>query len=366
MVSFVSDEQERERYIKYLQGTLVREGSEDFLQRQKEWFEKNREKIAQEYEEIRDPNGRFGRDLATEILAHTDQGEYDSFFARQIFEPLLVKVLAISKDMGLTPKLPVRFANSPGVEPSPAALPSTSEHILLAGQGTFAFCNYWAKVFSTAIVEVSELPKRKRRSTPEVLTKLRNGQVLIDATRLAMRYAMTESLVGFGKVEQRPDLHAVRVLLLNAMEIFIVAHEVAHFIAHEEYPETLGIAQDSTSKLHELECDAFALAVCTQYGVQQKNVFSFQLVGPLLLFYALRICEKTKTILTGAPPKKSESHPTNEDRFRFALDFLRSVGATKETLRSVNFALETAMIIGTQVQLITKDIAKSIANTDNA
>lgn len=234
----VTDDQERERYIEYLQGTLVREGSEEFLRGQREWFEKNRERIAQRYEEIGDPTGRFSRDLAAAARAHADRGEYDSFVSRQIFEPILAKVLAISKEMGFTPKLPVRFANSPAIEPSPAALLSTSEHILFAGQGTFAFCNYWGKVFSTAMVEISELPKRKRRSTPEVLAKLRNGQVLIDATRLAVSYAMTESLAGFGKIEQRPDIHGVRVLLVNAMEVFIVAHEVAHFVAHEEFPET--------------------------------------------------------------------------------------------------------------------------------
>lgn len=362
----LSEDQERERYIEYLQGKLVREGSEEFLKGQKEWFEKNREKIAQRYEEIRSPTGRFGRDLVAATLAHSDRGEYDSFVSHRIFEPLLAKVLAISKEMGYTPKLPVRFANSPGIEPSPAALPSTSEHVLFAGQGTFAFCNYWAKVFSTAIAEISEMPKRMRRSTPEVLAKLRDGQVLIDATRLAVRYAMTESLAGFGKLEQRPDLHVMRVLLVNAMEVFIVAHEVAHFVAHEEHPETLGIAPGSTSKQHELECDAFALAVCTQYGVQENNAFSFQLVGPLLFFYALRICERTKTVLTGELTKPSESHPATEDRFKYALEFLRSVGAKKEILISVNFAVETAMIIGTQVQLIAENVAASFESAGDA
>lgn len=361
-----SDDQERGRYIEYLQGTLVREGSEEFLRGQKEWFEKNRRTIAQKYVDIGDPTGRFGRDIAAAVLAHADQGEYDSFIARQIFEPLLGKVLEISKKMGFTPKLPVRFANSPGIEPSPSALPSTSEHVLFAGQGTFAFCNYWAKVFSSAIVEISEMPKRKRRSTPEILTKLRKGQVLIDATRLAVRYAMTDSLVGFGKVEQRPDIHGVRVLLVNAMEVFVVAHEVAHFVAYEAYPDTMGIAPGSNSKMHELECDTFALAVCTQYGVQENNAFSFQLVGPLLFFYALRICERTKAVLTGQPPRESDTHPTNEDRFKFALDFLRSVGAKKHILSSVTFALETAMIIGTQVHLIAQDIAEKSPEESDA
>lgn len=347
---------ESQRYLEYLQRTLVREGSEDFLRGQKQWFEKNRESIAREYERVTDPTKQKGSALAASVMTYADEGEYDDFFSRQIFEPLLAKVLAIASGMGVAPKLPVRFANSPGVDPSAAALPSTAEHVLFAGLGTTAFCNYWAKVFSTAIAEVSTLSKKKRQSTPELIKKLRAGPVIMDAARLVGRYALSESLVGFGKLEQRAEVHSVRVLLLNAMEVFVVAHEVAHFVAHEEFPDTAGIRPGSSCKQHEIECDAFALAVCTEYGVREKNAFAFQLIGPLLFFYALRMCEGAIAVLSGQEREPSESHPTNEERFRFALDFLKSAGASAHILKSVTFALDVAMIIGTHVHLIMQDI----------
>ncbi|GAB2889023.1 hypothetical protein GCM10027046_16840 [Uliginosibacterium flavum] len=342
---------ECQRYLEYLQRTLVREGSEEFLQGQKQWFEKNREAIAQEYS-----TKLKGSGLATSVMTYSAQGEYDDFFSRQIFEPLLAKVLAIASNMGVSPERPVRFANSPDVAPSAAALPSTSEHVLFAGLGTSAFCNYWAKVFSAAIAEVSTLSKKKRQSTPELIKKLRAGPVIMDAARLAGRYALSESLVGYGKLEQRTELLPVRVLLLNAMEVFVVAHEVAHFVAHEEFADTAGIRPGSTSKQHEMECDAFALAVCTEYGVREKNAFAFQLIGPLLFFYALRMSERAITVLSGKDRSPSESHPTNEERFRFALDFLKSAGASAHILKSVTFALDLAMIIGSHVHLIMEEI----------
>ncbi|ENV09363.1 hypothetical protein F966_02020 [Acinetobacter higginsii] len=351
------------RYINYLQSTLVREGSEEFLISYKQWFEKNRESFAQDFIRMTSSNSTNKHSAA--VLEYKAQGEYDDFFSRQIFEPLLTKVMAIASQHGLAPKLPVHFSNSPNIEPSPAALPSNSEHILFAGQGTFSFCNYWAKVFSTAIFEVASLSKNKQKNESNVIDQLQNSHVINDAALLASCHAITGSLVGFGKLEQPVNLNKLRVELLTAMEVFIIAHEIAHFIAHEEFPDTGGIRPESNSKEHEIECDEFALNICTAFGVQENNPFSFQLIGPLLFFYALQICENTRVTLTGHKQIPSDSHPTHNDRVQFTFNFLKEVGASSNILDSASYSLRIAKIIETQVQLIMENLKNLDENAEH-
>ena len=357
---------EIQRYINHLQSSLVRDGSEEFLLGKKQWFEKNRESIAQNFMRM-NPSNHTDK-LAASLLDHTDQGEYDDFFSRQIFEPLLTKVMAIASQHGLAPKLPVHFANSPNIEPSPAALPSNSEHILFAGQGTFSFCNYWAKVFSTAIFEVTSLSKNKKNKKnkkSEIIDKLQSSHVIKDAALLATCHAFTGSLVDFGKLEQPAMLNKLRVELLTAMEVFIIAHEISHFIAHEEFPDTGGIEPGSNNKEHEIECDEIALAICTTFGVQENNPFSFQLIGPLLFFYALKICENTRVTITGHKQTPSESHPTHNDRIHFTFNYLKKVGASSKILDSASCCLSIAEIIEIQVQLIMENIRSLEKNVDS-
>ncbi len=355
------DDLEHQRYIEYFQRQLVREGSDDFWKGQREWFERSRSSIAEQFRSLsKQPDGKSAV-LADSILAHQDQGEYDNFFAKQIFEPLVTTAIEICKEGGFPLRNPVRFVNSPALEPSPAALPSSTEHLLFAGQGTFAFCNYWSKIFSSAMAEVGTLSEADRKSPEALIAKLRQGNVLVDAARLSLHYACADSLLGFGRLEQAKDLLGFRVLLLNAMEIFVVGHEIGHFMSHESHPNTNGIPPGMDSKSHELECDAVGLAISTQYGVRENNAFAFQLIGPLVLFYALHTCEQVRAALIDEVRPASDSHPSHEERFRFALQFLNDVGAKESIKESVQFALDVAMCVGTQVQLLAQDARAHVA-----
>ncbi len=352
---------ERQRYVEYFQRQLLPEGADEFWQAQNAWFESNRSALAEKLLSNSEKADASIQAFAAAILEHQNQVEYDNFFANQIFEPLVRTALDICKEGGFAPRNQVRFVNSPGLEPSPAALPSSDEHLLFAGQGTFAFCNYWSKVFSSAIAEISELPTEERSSHEAAITKLQQDPVLVDAFRLALHYACFDSLIGFGRLEQPQELLGLRMRLVTAMEIFIIGHEIGHFLGHEAYPDTSGIPPGQDTKSHELECDAIGLAISTAYGVREDNVFAFQLIGPLLLFYALRTCEQVKSILFGSAPAQSESHPSHEARFRYALDFLEAIEAKEDTMVSVRFALDVAIYVGSQIQLIARDLKASVA-----
>jgi hypothetical protein len=129
-----------------------------------------------------------------------------------------------------------------------------------------------------------------------------------------LRYALTDSLVGFGRIEQPKEQHGFRILLVNAMEIFVVGHEIGHFTSHEKSPESSGALSPSESRALEFQCDAVGLAVSTAYGQEENNAFAFQLIGAILFFYALRICEQATAIILNAEAPRSQSHPSAEER----------------------------------------------------
>lgn len=109
------DNEEKQRYVEYFQRQLVREGSEDFLNGQKHWFESNRLLIAEKFLALNRKDGSAPKKWADAVIAHEDSGEHDFCFSHQIFEPLLAKTLEICSKAGFSPQLPVRFANSPAV-----------------------------------------------------------------------------------------------------------------------------------------------------------------------------------------------------------------------------------------------------------
>jgi hypothetical protein len=358
------DHLEHQRYISYFQSQLVREGSEAFWREQQDWFDRNRAVIAEIFLQISNTREGTAAVIAERIIAHQDQGEYDNFFARLIFEPLVSKALDLCQECGFPLRYRVSVVNSPAPEASPATLPSSAEHVLFMGQGTLAFCNYWSKIFSSAMAEIGELPPEEHKSPEAIICKLKQGRVLVDASRLSLHYAYFDSLLGFGQVEQPKELEGFRVLLVNAMEIFIVGHEIGHLLGHEMHPETLGIPPGKDSKAHELECDFAGLTISTAYGVRENNAFAFQLIGALLFFYALRTCDQVKAILFDESPIESNSHPSHEERFRHALDFLDATGAKGDIKESVQFALDVAMCVGNQVQLIAHDLKAHDAASD--
>ena len=353
----MSTDIEQDRYVQYMQRSLVAEGTEEFLRKQRQWLQDKKFEHANQIRAIsKEPSEKLEA-WARSLLDHQDEGEHDCIWARNIFEPLLEQTLAICREADKVLKNPVRFANSPAIDVSPSSLPSQHQHILFAGQGTFAFCNYWAKVFSTAIHAVATKCGTTCTSE-EIAACLKGSKVIGDAARLAFRYASTGTLVGFGKLEQEKELTIGRTLLVNSMEIFAVAHEVGHFFNHEEHPGTNGLAPGDSLKDLELDCDALALTVCSAYGQREDNIFASHLIGPLLFFYALRICDKAAERLFGEHRNHdSDSHPTHAERIHAILAFLDYVVADPVAVGGAQFAMEIAMVIGSQLQLLWDEVS---------
>lgn len=344
------DEAERLRYLNYLQGTLIRAGTEQFLADHKQWFEENRTRLAQQFDEVMGAYGSTQSALDNPYLAYQDRTAHDSVFARQIFTPILDRALAAAAKLGLSIKRPVVWANAPSVEPSPVGLASTDTHMLFVGQGTSSFCNYWSKVYAAVIYCIATLPEGHR--TPEDWTQaVGTNPITLTALKLLFRYLRSESLMGFGEVKQGPHLMSYRVMLCRSMETFVVGHELGHFCLHEAHPETNGVPPGRTLKDVELLCDAMGFAITSAVGEAKGDDVSKHLIGPLLLFYTLRLHEEADEIILERPEPESESHPSLKER----IDGLFAYATMAAPAGHLTIPLQEAMGYATVLGSILKD-----------
>jgi hypothetical protein len=101
--------------------------------------------------------------------------------------------------------------------------------------------------------------------------------------------------MGFGEVRQPADYLAYRLELLQAMEMFAVAHEYCHFIAEERLPEMQGVELESF-------CDALALQISRSCVYPVEGWLAFVGIGPLVLFRSLQLCELAREHLIAGRP----------------------------------------------------------------
>jgi hypothetical protein len=230
--------------------------------------------------------------------------------------------------------------------------------MLFIGQGTFSFCNYWAKVF-TSIIHSAGTVLAQEADHEAVIEAIRRDPATVQALRLVLRYARAESLVGFGKYAHEKNLVHFRMLLVQAMEMFIVGHELGHFFLEEQYPELNGVPPDLTPHSVELLCDIIGFSVCTADGHESENELSRHLIGPLLLLYALKLSEDVQNTLLNTRQEASDTHPGLAERIQNLFKYARAIDPTGALYSSMEETLDYAAILGAQVKTVISHISDS-------
>lgn len=340
---------------------LVREGTEDFLSEQKQWFQLNQSRLAVEYAAAASSRGEVVSTLENPFLTHLDQTKYDSVFTHQIFTPILAKALEASTKLGYPIQRPVVLANSPSIEPTPAVVPSTDRHMLFVGQGTYSFCNYWAKVFSAAIYRAGTVSMQDCSET-SIINAIRNDPVMVKAVKLIFRYMCFGSLVGFGEFKQDQHLENFRILLVTSMETFVIGHELGHFFLHEKHSDLNGIPPNHTPHEVELLCDAIGYAICSAVGDAEENDVSRHLIGPLLLLYALKLSEDANCILLNLEPQTSATHPGLSTRIQSLFKFAKIADPSNTLSDAMEEALNYATIMGSYIKTVLISVQSEVGN----
>jgi len=311
------------RYIAHLQSQLVAPGTESYLLDERRLHAVRRDEIAARIHEAAggdlEAHPTFKSMLAA-LEEFTPRDANDSFAMRQVFSRLIDALLNVAVRAQLPLHGEVVLVASPDIRVSPTALPSDGKHHLFAGTGTMLFCNYWSKVFVQLLAGMNDIPPSAdwKVATREVLESSEIGEL---ATALAIRYSVDQSLMHFGKVEMPPELDAARFQLLDAMEAFVVGHEMGHFMLEEDPVD--GLQMDSGPE-SELECDLSSLILSVGYGLDTDNPYAWGHAGALFFLWSVGICERVRSLFTVSAPC-SGTHPELSARVELIFDVLNQV-----------------------------------------
>lgn len=263
--------------------------------------------------------------LEESVASFTSKTRFEMPMTTAIFEPLFEEVKKTAARLGIKPIRKVEIMTSTSSNASPAARPTTGDHVLFIGLGTSSFCNYWAKCISALVLAIPEVIGLKRISSVEEIEQVfrKDPTILILAARLSLYYAVFGTTLGFGEVQQPKRYLEYRLQLLHAMETFSVAHEYAHFVAEERLSQFSGSLDPAHSQQLEFFCDELGLAISRECGNIQNNYLSFTGIGALVFFRAIQLCESVRELLLDSAVNDfktvrqrgdSGSHPPPEER----------------------------------------------------
>tara|TARA_R110001583_G_scaffold173189_1_gene327070 strand:+ start:221 stop:1327 length:1107 start_codon:yes stop_codon:yes gene_type:complete len=319
----MSDTNENElfRYIEYLQNELVAEGSESFIRNERDWFINSREKIKASLE-AKLGDGKEPHPIALKIDSFEGKTKFESFFSSESFKPLLDDVTKIYEELDVTLSATVDLFTSPGLSPGACARPSIFGHTIFAGEGTMSFCNYWSKIFISVVIGATS-ESNSELDEVSINQAIAEHDIGIKTFCLTAYYSQLGSLKGFGKLSEPKGAMLERASLVQAMEVFIIAHEFYHLHLEEQYPDSNGLPPDTSQKEMELMCDSWGLVVLTLFGLKHNNIYATNLIAPLVFFSSLELCESTRVKLK---PEVAidDSHPSPLDRLTNINEFIEN------------------------------------------
>lgn len=326
-------EGELRRYVEHLQAQMLTDGSEAvhdpvvFAQ----WRKANRDKLLHAAQF----SGGTAElvDLMDELASeHGAPSRFASFSANAIFRPVLEKVLSASDQLALRPRRPVLLANSTDIGASPRVLPSpVGEHLIFAGAGTFSFCNYWAKVVAHIARQFYAHHGPKRMTGDRLLASFaRDHRHFLEACKLTAYCRITGSAVAFGIMRSAPEVAPFRMMLVQAMEVFAVAHELGHC-----YLEERSSSSSAPDPCDEFACDAYALAVSRAAANGSDDWCVFTGAGGLLLLLLSGICFPDRST-----NGNHESHPTVESRVEALIKLITEYTAADQLDQTLSYLLD--------------------------
>jgi hypothetical protein len=112
---------------------------------------------------------------------------------------------------------------------------------------------------------------------------------------------------------------------MRSIEIFIIAHEYGHFIAHEGLASTASPQCAEESIEIELYCDALGIFLSQTIATEEENYFSTSGAGAVILFRLMQLCDEARTVYVNSSsadqegrnqrePNAIDSHPSYQER----------------------------------------------------
>lgn len=313
----MSDE---ERYIQYLQENLLSDGFDDYFINLSSI--KNLEQLGNTFSNWKNIYPEQVRQIEAKFQLFTPKTLYDNFFAKEYFSAKLVQLEAALKTLGITLKGSISVENSTSAAPTPFARPTSGNHLLFAGAGTMSFCNYWAKIITDIIFNYKTFNKNQRIISSYQIRDCfkRDPNLIVQCSKLCLRYACYGTLLGFGEVIQPIDQLTYRSALVDAMETFIISHELSHFVAEERFSDKYkgNISPEDCLALESF-CDELGLQLSRECD-KDSNWLTFCGIGALVFFSTYGLCEETRNLIEekyineNSIYTQTDDHPTIKNR----------------------------------------------------
>jgi len=318
-------------------------------------------------------NRKMSMLLQKGMLSFKPDSAYDNYFSKTFYTSKVDQIKKTAKKIGIELQREIIIENSTCISPSPSARPSEGAHILFAGPGTMAFCNYWAKGISSLAMGISYTLKGKRAESKESVNDCfkANPAPVILCSKLALYYGFFGTLIEYGQVNIRPSFVALRNELLDAMETFIVGHEYSHFVAEENIDQFRGMISSEQALKLEKFCDELGFKISREYGSEKDSYLLFTGVGALTFFTMFNLCEKIRELVLSVSLNdnekhgevfdgKADSHPPLIERIEELRRLLNAYTVPDQLNATVSFFDEYALILNTLCEFILEVAEEAI------
>ncbi len=366
------------RYTAMLQESLLADGWENIFNH--ETFVRSSKLRRDRLEVLSAQNfGEASSDFVSEYLKFIEEFEpktcYELPSTEGIFAALFNEVREAAQETGLAPIRSVELVTSTSINLTPFARPTSGVHQLFIGLGTALFCSYWAKVYSFMVIAISKTDSTlKKLNTPEelrrVISNYPNGLIL--ACRLCLYYSMTGTLLGFGEVVQGKEYFAFRMTLLEAMEVFVLSHECAHFVAEER--QLTFVDENGCESQIGLEyfCDLSGMQTSRQWATKHQNWLAFTGAGALVFLHSFALCRKSAEKLAelGLPVdttllrREEDTHPELFDRINTLIKMIIDRTCAEEKDATESFLREYDLICTTMNSSVLEVLTESLSKAD--
>lgn len=312
------------RYIEYLQQQQIADGWSEFFRdenggRSKDLVEFALQKIAPTVPDLNDEIVGMAREMLS--ASGGLKTPFESHATEFRYRPILDQVIDAANELGLPTVRPIDLVTSTDISCTPMALPTEDRHLLFAGEGTARFCSYWTKAISRVFFTLRALPEGLSEAgwIKALLSAKPSGISL--AAMLAIKYAFEGTMLEFYWVPNIPEESDWRWGLFLSMLLFSIAHEYAHFVAHENNPDVQGMLSGEESQHLELWCDKLAIKILTHIGKKQNRIQIRTGAGALAFNIVLKLCREVKDLyvaagrIPGSPDNNHlNSHPALDAR----------------------------------------------------
>jgi hypothetical protein len=220
-------------------------------------------------------------------------------------------------------KAPIRVAR--GIEPRVGVFAArmgvmmTDASVITIGSQVFRFCNVVGKALATTIMLDPQM-----WDSPDALDAKRallrgHPAVVRYWTDILISFALTGSSLGVPVISVRKEVAELKDSIVDAMEIFAVAHEYSHHLQrHGRLLEaSVSDGPDRRARGEEFEADSIAIMIgqlVTGFK-PAENLVMISGAGMVVMLSALDLLAKAKQIFGKRDHLDDGSHPSAADRF---------------------------------------------------